>query len=513
LKPAGRSKLQGKLGIPAAGGSPPSASGSPPAARSGDAHAGNPLYETLLNALPSSVLMIGRDLRVAFASRHFLLKSRRTNQETLGRRLAEVFPEAILERTNLLRGIQSVFETRKPIAGDRIIYRAPSGVFRVYCYRIIHFSDPNQVEFALLVIDDVTGDKAPATEAGRLAPLAEKASEIILSTDLEGRICGWNHAAEQATGYTAQEVQGRCLYEFCAPEHQAGVRRLFCGQQPGQSPPWPVFNLLAKSGLDLPVAWICSAMIGGHGETTGVMAVGRSFTGSGKPGAESDQAEKLATLGRVSGGLAHELRNPLAVCSAAAQFLMEEEIEPEFRRDCAQKVRQGMQRVSHIIRQLLHFAQLPEGMDIVRVDLPALVKETLALFAEQVEKQGIDLQLRLPEAPVFVQGDAHLLQQVFLTLFFNALLAMPAGGQLRVTAAPDASQVCVQVADTGSGLAAEDVTRLFDPLSPKATGQKEGVFSLPLCYAIAARHGGTMEVASAPGQGTTFILRLNLSQV
>jgi len=98
------------------------------------------LYETLLNAIPSSVLLVGRDLRIALTNRNFLEKSRRTEQDTLDRRLPEVFPPAILDHTQIVRRIESVFDTHQATAGEKITYRAPGGLMRIYYYRVLPFA-------------------------------------------------------------------------------------------------------------------------------------------------------------------------------------------------------------------------------------------------------------------------------------------------------------------------------------------------------------------------------------
>ena len=196
-----------------------------------DAKGDDSLYEMLLNAIPSSVLLVGRDLRITLANRNFLERSRRTKEETLDRRLPEVFPPAILDHTEIVRRIQSVFDTNKPTTGERITYRAPGGLMRIYYYRVLPLPDRDNVEFAILVMEDVTERERLSEDIRRmerhLRIVVESTSEIILSTDTGGRILSWNQSAEQISGYTPQEVEGKHFWEFCAPEHQAGVRRLF----------------------------------------------------------------------------------------------------------------------------------------------------------------------------------------------------------------------------------------------------------------------------------------------
>ena len=118
----------------------------------------------------------------------------------------------------------------------------------------------------------------------------------------------------------------------------------------------------------------------------------------------------------------------------------------------------------------------------------------------------------MPDAPVFVHGDAHLLQQVFVNLLLNAVQAMPSGGQLQVIAATTLHQVSVQVVDTGCGILAADLDKIYDPFYSKSLSQKGIGLGLPLCYAIVKQHAGNIDVDSVSGQGSTFTVRLPLSQ-
>jgi PAS domain S-box-containing protein len=481
-----------------------------------DAKQHDSLYETLLNAIPSSVLLVDRDLRIALANHNFLEKSRRTEEETLGRRLPEVFPPAILDHTKIVRRIQSVFDTSQASAGEKITYRAPGGLMRIYYYRVLPLTDRDNVDFAILIMEDVTEHERLSEDIRRmerhLSTVVESTSEIILSTGPEGRIFSWNQSAAQISGYTSQEVEGQCFCEFCAPEHQAEVRRLFSEPKEAKTPRRPEWDLVTKNGKEVPVSWICSPMMDDQGQTLGMVAVGRDLTESRKLEAQLLQAEKLAALGVMAGGIAHELRNPLAICSSAAQFLMEEEVTPEFRRECAQKVQRGMERASAIIEHLLKFTRPSQPGDHVRLDFLAVLRETLLLVADQAKIQNIKVRAQLPDAPALVDGDAHMLQQVFMNLFLNAIHSMPTGGQLRVIVQKGLRQVSVQVADTGHGILAADLGNIFDPFYSKPIGRKGTGLGLPLCYAIVKQHAGAIEVDSAPGQGSTFTVRLDLSE-
>jgi signal transduction histidine kinase len=135
----------------------------------------------------------------------------------------------------------------------------------------------------------------------------------------------------------------------------------------------------------------------------------------------------------MAGGIAHEIRTPLAISSSAAQFLMEDGIAPEFRKECAEKVHIGIQRASGIIENLLRFAHPSAMAGRSRVNLASVVREALTLVANQTRLQKIQVACDFPAQPVLVLGISGLLEQVFLNLFLNAANAMPGGGGLKIT--------------------------------------------------------------------------------
>jgi PAS domain S-box-containing protein len=472
------------------------------------------LYKVLLNAIPLSVLLVARDLRIALVNRNFLEKSQRTSETTIDRRLEEVFPPAILDNTAIVQRIQSVFEANEPTKGEKISFRAPGGLMRIYYYRVLPLAVRDNVEFAILVMEDVTEQTRLSEDIHRmerhLEIVVENTGEIILSTDPEGRILSWNKSAEQISGYTPQEVENRFFYEFCGKEHEAEVKQMLVEWKEAKAPRTTIWNLVKKSGSVISITWTCSPILDERVKPIGMVAVGRDLTEYRQLEARLLQAQKLATLGVMAGGIAHELRNPLAICSSAAQFLMKEEIEPKFRRECAQKVCLGMQRASTIIEHLLKFARPSARNDFARVDLISVLKETLGLIADQAQIQLIEMTAQFPEISAFILGDAHLLQQVFMNLLLNAIHAMPNGGRLSVNVGIDLHEVTVQVSDTGHGIPAADTNNIFDPFFSNSTGKTGTGLGLPLCYAVVKQHAGSIEVKSAPGQGSTFTVRLNL---
>jgi len=210
----------------------------------------------------------------------------------------------------------------------------------------------------------------------------------------------------------------------------------------------------------------------------------------------------------MAGGIAHEIRNPLAVCGSAAQFIMEEDVTPEFRQECAQKIHTGIQRASMIIENLLRFARPSVKPDIKEIDLTRLIEETLSLVTNQARIQKIELRAQRPSETILISGMEALLQQAFMNLLLNAIKAMPDGGGLGIALGQADGEAWVSISDTGQGIAPGDLNNIFDPFYTTApAGQGTGL-GLSICYSIIKQHIGTITVDSEEGKGSNFTVRL-----
>ncbi len=470
------------------------------------------LYAMLLDAIPSSVLLIDRDVRIVTANRNFSEKSRRPLTEILGHRLEEVFPPVILDQMDISRRIRQVFEGQEPTMGERMTYRAPGIPMRIYYYSILPFSWEGEVKNAMLLMEDITEQVRLSEEVrrveNRLASVVESASDIVLSTDTEGLILTWNSAAEKISGYRLEDVRGRSFFDFFLPEHREGVRQVFAGMLADGNSRVGGWDLVKPEGERISVSWVCSPMKDDQGHTVGVVAVGRDETQQRQMEMQLVQSQKLAALGVMAGGIAHEIRNPLAICSSAAQFLLERDLTPEFLHECAEKIQGGIQKVSVIIENLLRFARPSERTEMTQVDLVRVISEPLHLVANQAKLQQIEVVTELPPGPTLVSGMESLLQQVFMNLFLNAINAMPDGGSLRVAVEPGSGEVRVRVADTGHGIPKEDMENIFDPFYTRSPVGRGTGLGLSICYSIVKEHQGTIEVESEWGRGASFTVRL-----
>ncbi|WP_295885851.1 PAS domain-containing sensor histidine kinase [uncultured Thiohalocapsa sp.] len=476
---------------------------------------GTAAFRQLLDAIPSSVLLVDEALHITCVNRNFLAKSQLSETQTIGRRLADVFPTVILERTDMAARIRNVFRDGQPVRGQRITYRAPGIPLRIYYYSVVPLGGPKGTETVMLFLEDVTEQVRLSEEVRRverhLASVVESASDMVLSVDTEGRILTWNSAAEALSGLTAVDVRGRYLWEICEAPAQWDSRRVLLQTLTAGNGPRTCECRLVPSGCEpILVSWLFSPMKDDHGAIIGAVAVGRDLTERRKLEHQLRQSHKLAALGVMAGGIAHEVRNPLAVCSSAAQFLMEDDLPADFRRECAEKIQNGMRKASDIIENLLRFARPSAQEDMTELDLVAVLRETLTLIENQARVQKIRVRQHLPEQPVLVRGVSSLLQQVFMNLALNAIKAMPDGGDLTVDLFVADGEVWVAVADTGVGISEGELERIFDPFH---TGSSPGWgtgLGLSISYSIVQRHLGSISVESRVDEGSRFSVRLPL---
>jgi PAS domain S-box-containing protein len=466
----------------------------------------------ILESIPSSLVVIDRNLRVVSVNRNFLEKTRREAGVTLGRKTEEVFPQALVEYTRLDQKVREVFRTGRPVEGGKVSYRAPGLPSRIYYYRLIPLKVAGEAENVMLLMDDITDREHLGEEVRRaerhLASVVECASDLVVSLDPQGRIVTWNRAAERISGLKAEQVEGRSLVSLCAAEQQPVMAKMLRGMISGAGVQNIEVKLLTANGQEVPIAWSCSPMRDDAGGMAGIVAVGRDLTEQRRMEAQLVQSAKMASLGVMAGGIAHELRNPLGIISASAQLLLEHPDDAQLRGQCAQKIHAATQRASVIIENLLKFGR-PVDQQMREIDLLAVLEETLALLAHQVTLQEVTLRKEFqPDLPR-VHGNPQVLQQVFTNLILNACNAMPQGGTLSVaTRATEIGWVEIRFSDTGRGIPPEHLPKIFDPFFTTMPVGKGIGLGLSISYSIVQQHRGTIEVESRVGQGTTFTVRL-----
>jgi signal transduction histidine kinase len=202
--------------------------------------------------------------------------------------------------------------------------------------------------------------------------------------------------------------------------------------------------------------------------------------------------ERVAALRGMALALAHELRNPLAISSSAAQFLTQGEVSAEFQRQCVGRVQFGIRRASVVLNILLRLARMELDRKPLPVMLVPVVKRALAVLEEQASQQAVAIKRHFPDAPLTVVADAGVLEQLLLVLLLTALNAMPNGGTLEVTVASRCSEAWIQVSGSPSLTASSEIARLLAPFTASDPGEFEEADPVSVWRSLLKKYDGTI---------------------
>lgn len=227
------------------------------------------------------------------------------------------------------------------------------------------------------------------------------------------------------------------------------------------------------------------------------------------------QAAKLAAVGEMAAGIAHELNNPLTSVVGFTELSLEALPPDSSLRPDLDLVLREAQRARSVVRRLLDFARQSESLR-VRADLNEIVEDVIALTKHLLHTSGVTIVSHLTTNLPWVSVDRNQMKQVLINLINNALYAMPQGGALTLATSLqpryESPWLCMEVSDTGIGIPAENLGRIFEPFFT-TRGQKGGTgLGLSVTYGIVTEHGGAIEVQSAPGSGSTFRVWLPLEE-
>ncbi len=473
------------------------------------------LCDMILSSIPSSILMFNKSLDVIFANKNFLEKSRQLETETIGKKIDKVFPSAILNYTLLQERIKEVFEAGRGYGGRQMTYRAPGLPARVYYYSLIPLNDfVGQTDSVMLLMDDITeqvrlGKEVRMAER-HLASVVESASDIVISVKPNGTILTWNSAAERISGFTSIETIGRYLSKFCPKEQKKEMESTINDVTIDKRVKKVEMNMLSKENKQVFLSWIFSPMKEDSGNITGIVGIGRDLTERRKLEAQIIQSAKMASIGVLAGGIAHEIRNPLGVSFAAAQLLSDSPYDKKLQKECSEKIYSGIKRASHIIENLLRFAR-PSEERLEPVKINDIIEETICLVGEQIKLQRITIKKSLSDNIGFIEGNNNLLKQVFLNMILNASNAMIGDGTLIISAELSNNEnVSISFSDTGCGISKENQDKIFDPFFTTMPVGKGTGLGLSISYSIIKQHNGSIDVHSKVGEGTTFVIKLPL---
>jgi two-component system NtrC family sensor kinase len=347
-----------------------------------------------------------------------------------------------------------------------------------------------------------------AEELERLKEYSENIVESITAgvmvLDAGGHVQSWNRALADLHGLGPEEAVGHTVTElfrdgFCKVLDEAR-EKVWRGFEPLTSA--YRIPLRTHDGEDRVVTLSVAPLAGEEG----MVVIIDDVTERTEMESQLRQAEKLMSVGLLAAGVAHEVNTPLAGISAYVQMLQRKMPETDPRRAILEKIEKQTFRASRIVNSLLNFSRQETG-EFRRVDLNNVVDETLALAEIQLRKRQIVIKTTLDDdVPVF--GDPIKLQQVLMNLLLNARDAMPQGGSVHISTIRQNGSAILQVRDSGTGIDAESIDKVYDPFfTTKGIGKGTGL-GLSVSYGIIQEHHGSITVDSTPGKGTVFRISL-----
>jgi PAS domain S-box-containing protein len=342
----------------------------------------------------------------------------------------------------------------------------------------------------------------------RIKEIVETMQDGVIVLNREGKVTHWNRALEERYGVKREEVLGRDFLDAFPALREEGfpafLEQVYAGQAGAVTLERFAHRTLHRGDVILNLKG--TAMRDLRGEVQGALITVEDITE--RVGLEKavQQVEKMAAIGTLSAGLAHEINNPIGVIASRVECMLWEADEQglsEMVRGDLQVIAKHADRVARITQGLLSFSR-QQAWRLSPVDVNTVVEEALVLVEKQLAREQVTLERDLPPGLPAVLGSANHLEQVLLNLVTNAREAMPEGGRLRVATRRNGGSIEVEVTDTGKGIPAEHLSKVFDPFF--TTKEKGTGLGLAISYGIVRDHGGTLTVRSREGAGTTFLV-------
>jgi two-component system, NtrC family, sensor kinase len=377
----------------------------------------------------------------------------------------------------------------------------------------------------MALLSAVAAQAATALENGRLyRQLRTKADELermrqfsenILESlndglavlDRDGRVIRWNRQMEELYGVRHEAAVGQRLDSLFDPGLVDTIR--------GTSTEGAAYYRIPMSTRHTPPRRLlvnvgATPLRDSSAEIVGSIVIVEDISSRVQLEEQLQISEKMASIGLLAAGVAHEVNTPLTGISSYTQMLLQQAQADDPSTKVLEKIERQTFRAAKIVNGLLNLAR-PAQVDSGPCDINVVINDVLSLLEHQFRTGSIQVRKELAASAPIVQGIEHKLQQVFLNLFLNARDAMPKGGWLTIVTRQDRNGAIVEVGDTGSGIPAEQLSRIYDPFfTTKAIGKGTGL-GLSITYGIVQEHGGSITCDSQIGQGTRFTLHLPLA--
>jgi PAS domain S-box-containing protein len=390
-------------------------------------------------------------------------------------------------------------------------------------------SRDNEVIGLLEIITDLTEHKRLWERLREERDKAQKylsiARVIIVTLNFEGRVTLINKMGCEVLGYKEEEIIGKNWFDFCIPaKTRHKVREVFLKLMAGETEIAEYYEnpISIRSGDERIIAWHNTIVRDKTGRIIGTLSSGEDITERKRTEAELFRSEKLASIGQLAAGVAHEVNNPLAGILVYIKLFLkkhkENKLQTEQTKEQLKKIARETERCSRIIKNLLDFSRQTE-VTLRPVNINKVVEATFSIVGHQISLENIRLKKNLMKCPPLILGDFDQIQQALMNIVLNAAQAMPNGGDLTVTTSAAKrvkigssikDAIRIDINDSGVGIPKENLNKLFTPFfTTKEKGNGVGL-GLSVVHGIIERHQGKIEIESNPGAGTTFSIYLGI---
>ena len=430
-----------------------------------------------------------------------------------GRPLEEVYADASSYLKHVLAEDVPAMEdvARRQVAGEQtnvdFRIRRPDGEIRWLSEHAVPITNgTGRVERVVGAVRDITTAKIAERQLAEQAALIEKARDGIIVLGLDHQVIYWNHGAELLYGWTAAEATGRSVRELLYQDETAFLAAIRTVLKQGV---WAgEISQFTRSGQAVIVDGRWTLLRDPDGKPRSILSINTDITGRKQLEQQFLRAQRMESIGTLAGGIAHDLNNVLAPVIMSVDLLKHRLAEPADR-EILDIVGASARRGADMVQQILSFARGMEGRR-VEVNVGRILQEVVRIIGDTFPK-SIRVELEMASGLHPVHADPTQLHQVLLNLCVNARDAMPKGGVLRLRAvntANDEPLVRIEVEDTGTGIPADLLDKIFDPFfTSKEPGKGTGL-GLSTALAIVRGHGGSLEVSSVAGEGTVFTVFL-----
>jgi two-component system, cell cycle sensor histidine kinase and response regulator CckA len=424
------------------------------------------------------------------------------------------------EFMSIIRGILRDAEAGK-LVRQKPAAKVEKEVFKLYSERLVNKLEKKMLDLETEIARRKQAEEKLRQSEGKYRLIAENAKDVIITTDMNLRLTYVSPSVEYLGTRTAEEVMAAPLVELLSPASFEVATKVFLEEMeiakrqlrdPTESRIVEL-EIMRQDGSTIWTEARVNFLSRAEGQPIGLIAVMRDITDRKKAEQQAIVSAKMASVGELVAGVAHEINNPLTGIIGYAQLLMERQDVPPHVKEDLQKIYEESQRTVKIVQNLLRFARQYKPEKNL-VDINELLERTLELEAYKLRTSNIELSTKLAADIPLILADYNQLQQVVLNIITNARQAITETkrkGKIAVTTAAVEDYVRISMADNGPGIALENMTRIFDPFFTTKQAVSGSGLGLSVCHGIITEHGGNIYVESTPGKGSIFTIELPIA--